>query len=381
MADISLELGSITLGIDLPFLDVPKSSLGVGFDIPLTPAISVGADLSLKGRPDAVVFELSANVTLLNFLSIEYTLLSWSTTNPLSPFVEIPPLLLPPLGSLNPIPEPIEPESWTLTFDVPGTLFIYVCSEFGCAVTEVTIQPGNSFGGRASDNDICKRTESGSLVFGEDLFLNGNIPLGYICRDGADGTGNVEFRPAQTVGTLFIPSSRFISPRIGLPQGADPMTCSCAEIQAILDARFTLLTQQLVERLDCIFQDTRSMRIGFFGTPQTATTGYGLIATGVTAPLPGDLVSLEITPTTLPPGESQWLTDPKLYQIGVIVPVFADGKYGAPQTLIVPFGSSLRIPVQLSGIRRFYYSLLPGVSISVIATYQTGANIEKPEWC
>jgi hypothetical protein len=106
-----------------------------------------------------------------------------------------------------------------------------------------------------------------------------------------------------------------------------------------------------------------------------------MTGTGLTQTISGDIVRLDITPTVLPPGESQWLTDPKFFQVGVIVPVFADGKYGAPQTLIAPFGASLRIPVQLAGIRRLWYSINPEVSLSVVATWQVAPNIPDPNWC
>lgn len=380
MADISYEFGALTIGIDIPFITFPKTSISVDYIVPVTPSLAVGASLSMTGSPGNVAFELAAKAKLLRLFELEYTIHTWNLFSPNGVVPGAP--TLPPFP-LPPAPEPdiLTPESWLLEFDEPGTLWVYVCTSEGCSVSIYQILPGYSFGGVGSVDNICSRDEYDNLVLGEDFVFNGVLTGSYICREGSDGTGNVRPRPAQSVGTLFIPANKFSVPRIGTqPKGAD-MSCTCGEIQAMLDARFALLSEQIFDRLNCIAEDVRSLRIGFFGDVQTSVASYGLSGVGQTPPLPGDVVELLVTPIGLPVGQEQWLTDPKLFSLGILIPIFEDGAYGSPLTLIAPFGNSLRLPVSLAGIRRFYWFLYPNVTVSMTVKWQTGANVENSGWC
>jgi hypothetical protein len=381
VADISLDLGSVTLGIDLPFVQIPKASVGVGFDIPLNPAVSVGADLNMIGSPNAIQFELSVGVKLLQFLTVDYTVKTWTVSNPLaipqgSIIFEPPPI---------PVPEPIpEPDlGWSVTFDVPGTLQVFA---YGNSENQGSSTVGAGVFTLGAGSTISAVQAEGSGGFQgcfEGATYNWFVNGGFGGRYCKKGFFFVLGAYSQGIFFIFTPSQPsepiryFPTPLNPL----DPMSCSCPEIDLLLETKLNAKLQTLANAITCVAQDTRSLRTAFLGTPQTTTVVYNVAGVGLLPAQSGDIVQVEVIPQTLPPGSDQWLTDPKLYQIGILNPIFQDGAYGAPQTLIAPFGSSFRLPVSIANVRRFYYFFNPLVSVSIRLTVQTGANIAPQQWC
>jgi hypothetical protein len=381
VADIALDLGSVTLGIDLPFIEIPKATVGVGFDIPLNPAVSVGADLRMLGSPNAIQFELSVGVKLLQFLTVDYTIKTWTVSNPLA--IPQGSLILEPPFIPTPEPIPNPDMGWEVTFDVPGTLqvFGYGNSEFRGS----SIQGAGVFTLGAGGKLKAQQAEGpgGFLGCAEgstyQWFVNGGF-AGQYCKQGYYFTLG---KYSQGIFFIFTPSQPgepiryFPTPLNPL----NPMSCTCAEIDLLLETKLNAKLQTLANAITCVGEDTRALRTAFLGTPQTTTITYNVAGVGLLPAQSGDIVQVEVIPVTLPPGSDQWLTDPKLYQIGIINPIFQDGAYGAPQTLIAPFGSTFRLPVSIANVRRFYYFFNPLVSVTIRLTVQTGANTPTQGWC
>lgn len=383
MADISWKFGALTLGVDVPGIAFPKTSISTDVLVPVTPAIAVGASLSMEGSPGNLAFELSAKAKLLGIFEVEYGLLTWNLFSPNSPLLNpsVPPIFLPP-----PVPQEIDQgTSWSLTFSEPGTIYYKTvsCPTGIVGSGEIVVTQGNPITISVSDPPVtCRIREDGSRELGGTLKLNGTpFGSGSFCPAGCDGSGSVG-GAATGISTVFVPADRSKPIRVTSPIPKEPtMSCTCPEIDLLVSTKLLALREELLKILTCLAQDTRALRIGFFGEPTLSTATYGLTGIGVTSPLPGDVVELAITPTALPAGQEKWLTEPKLFSLGILIPVFSDGAYGTPLTLISPFGTPLRIPVSLAGIRRFYYFLYPEVSATLSVKWQVAPNKEYAEWC
>ena len=381
MADISIPLGNLTLGVDLPFVQIPKSTVGVGFDIPVTPAISVGADLNMVANTNSIAFNLSVGVTLLRFLSLDYTVKTWVISNPLA--LPQGSLIIEPLPI--PIPEPIpNPDlGWSVTFDVPGTLEVFGYQNSENRGTSIQGVGVFTLGAGSTLEAVQAEGSGGFQGCAEGSTYNWYVNGGFAGRFCKQGFFFVVGAYSQGIFYVFTPAKPgepiryFSTPFTPL----NPMSCTCLEIDLLLETKLNAKLQTLADALTCIKEDTRSLRTGFFGIPQTIQTSYNVAGTGLLPVQSGDIVQVEVFPVTLPPGSDQWLTDPKLYQVGILVPIFQDGAYGAPQSLIAPFGVNFRIPVQIANVRRFYYFFNPLVSCQIRLTVQTGANQPNAEWC